>query len=296
MDRLRGPDQRPNTKALLTGAIRSFSLIYCLVMAWGCAHVQNQGPDQATPQVAAKTQKEIDLPKRTPQASTCVAFGSFNAELASKPGLPLAQQEQMREQARRAYQQALKIDPNSLAAYAGLGKLYQEKGDYEQAAAVYQKSLKEHPKEAPVWFELGMCQARQKNWDQALESLKKATELDEGNTSYTNALGFCLARAGRYEESYAFFQKAVGPAQAHYNVARMLHHVNQDESSKEHLRLALQLNPDLTGARQLQAELEGSLTGTKAAAAISFEGIEDAVRELGNSPGSTPPGQMGSAN
>src|SRR5262249_2250042 len=125
-----------------------------------------------------------------------------------------------------------------------------------RALEVYQKGVADHPKEAELWYELGLCYARNKQWEQALENLHQAVDLDPENRTRVRSLGFCLARTGNIDESFAVFAKLDGEAIAHYQVARMLLHLNQDQLARQHLRLAVQLKPDLTSASQLLASLE----------------------------------------
>src|SRR5262249_2411338 len=106
-----------------------------------------------------------------------------------------------------------------------------------------------------VWHEFGMCHARQKQWEPALEILKEAVEVDPENRLYAHSYAYCLARARRFEQSYLIFAKLDGEANAHYNLARMLLHMQQEALSKEHLRLALAANPDLAAAQQLLTTL-----------------------------------------
>jgi tetratricopeptide (TPR) repeat protein len=214
---------------------------------------------------AANVQKERELPKRAPHASTCLTFGNFAERMAAEPNRNPSERDRLRDQARRAYQQALEIEPENLAAAAALAHLYITLEDPDRALAVYHKAARAHPKEVAVWFEMGMCHARKKEWEPALQNLRKAVELDPENRQVTNALAFCLARAGRYDDSLVAFQKTGTEAEAHYNLARMLRHMNQDASSRQHAQLALQLNPELTSAKQLLDELEGAATSARAA-------------------------------
>jgi tetratricopeptide (TPR) repeat protein len=213
---------------------------------------QAVSPGTALPEAVARK----DGPKRPPQAQTCVAFGDFRLQSAADPKLTALEREQLRDQGRRAYQQALKIDPGCQAAYRGLGRLYQAAGDYERAVETYNKGLKRLPKAAPLWYESGLCHARHKDWNGALEHLKVAVSLDADNAGYAKTLGFCLGMVGRYEESFASFRKVLSEGQAHYNVARVLHHARHDAASRQHVELALRCNPELEPARKLLAELD----------------------------------------
>jgi tetratricopeptide (TPR) repeat protein len=243
-----------------------------------------------------------NLPKRDPKPSTCVGCGDFRMQMATDPRCSPADKERLYEEARKAYQQAIRLDPDYAPGYEGLANLYVVIGDYSHAIDTFQKVLKKHDREARLWYELGMCYARQKQWEPAINHLQTACNLEPESRPYANTLGFCLARAGRFDESLACFRKAVGEGMAHYNLARMLHHMKQEELCQQQLQLALQANPDFEPAQELLAQLQGRpLPGTDpgpataeapAAApspsrpviALGFESIDDAAAEVGGKP------------
>jgi tetratricopeptide (TPR) repeat protein len=190
------------------------------------------------------------------KSKTEVAFGDFKVREASvTPELTPPQKEQLFEQARLAYQHALKLDPGSRDAYAGLARLYSARGQDDKAVEIYHKGLKKFPQDAGLWFDLGMCQGRRKDWNAALECLHKAHELDPENPTCTRTYGLTLARAGQDREALTMLSQAMGPAEANYTVARMLHHVHKDEQARPYLQAALRLKPDLAGAVTLSVQL-----------------------------------------
>jgi tetratricopeptide (TPR) repeat protein len=194
--------------------------------------------------------------KRQPKPATLVAYGEIHERAATDPGRSPAEQEELRNRARSAYEQALQINPKDRPALLALARLYTSEQDYDRAVATYGRAITVYPKDAALRYELGMCYARSKNFDLGLQCLQMAVRLDPENRRYIHCYGLCLARAQRYEESFAVLARLEGHAQAHYDLGRMMHHLNQDEMSKEQLRLALAQNPELTGAQQLLAELE----------------------------------------
>ena len=229
-------------------------------------------PPPAAPAATADLPPDDGRPKK-PHASTFVAAGQLAEKSAEDAARTAADRANLLEQARKAYQQAIATDPNYLPAYTALAHLYLAQGDQERCFATYQKVLKAHPKEASLWFGLGMCYSRLRRWDEAVANLRKAHDLDPDNRPYANTLGYCLARAGRYEESLACFRGLVGEAQAQYNLARMLHHMNRDDLSRQHLQLALHADPQLAPARDLLAQLSG--------AAPAGSGVVPASHQLG---------------
>jgi len=238
----------------------------------GCITQQGPlSPGPVDPQVTAK--KEADLPKRTPKAATCVAFGDYRAGEATDDKLPLTARHDMQEQARKAYQQALAIDPGYVPAYLGLANLYISEEDYTRALDTYHKAVQKNPKNAQVWEALGMCHARKKEWEPALTALKRAVELNPENRQYTRTLGLCLARAGRTDDSVACLTKVMNQAEAYFVVARMLHHLQREDDSKRYARMALQAKPDLTAAREFLAYLENP--GSAPPGSVVTAGLED---------------------
>jgi tetratricopeptide (TPR) repeat protein len=225
----------------------------------GCATFTGSTVTQTPPpQPVVETEKEPDLPPRQPKASTCIAFADFDMQKAADDRLAPAEKERLHEEARKAYQQALHLAPNDLQALSAMAHFYVAIGEHQRALEVYAKAVKIHPRQAPLWNEMGMCYAQQKQWQPALECMWHAVEVDPENRPYIHAYGLCLARAGRYNESLGVLTKLEGEPTAHYDLARMLHHLQQDELCKEHLRLALQGQPDMLAARQLLATLEGA--------------------------------------
>jgi len=209
--------------------------------------------------------------KRIPKAATCVAAGNFHEQQAEGPEVAPADQMQLRETARKAYQQAISIDPDYAPAYQALAHLYEVLGDHQYALATFQKILQKRPKEGALWYDLGMCQSQHKEWDAALESLRKAVECDPENRPYINTLAYALARTGHFDESLEYFKRVGSAGAAHYNVARMQHHLKQDDLCQRNLAMAVQLDPQLNDARQLLVRLQSGDAAAEPVTRASFE-------------------------
>jgi tetratricopeptide (TPR) repeat protein len=203
-----------------------------------------------------KIKKESDLPKKDPTPKMCVVWGNLAAGEADASRSPVDANEK-RDQARKAYQQALKLDPNYLPAYQGLAKLYLALQDTEHAVATLQTALKHHPKDAAVYFDLGMIYCNRKEWAPALENLTKAAQLEPENRLYVNTLGHAQARAGKPDEALKTYLRVNPEAQAHLNVARMMMHLNQPELCRQYLQTALQKDPNVPGGHELVVQLYG---------------------------------------
>ncbi|HEV3084824.1 MAG TPA: tetratricopeptide repeat protein [Gemmataceae bacterium] len=234
-----------------------------LAVVGGCV------PSAGLPSLAS----DSEHPRRQPKASTCISLARLSEEAAADPRISPAEQERLRDRAREAYQEALKVDANNLDALTSLAYLYTTMNDHEHAVATYARAVKSHPKNAALYHAFGMCHAQCKEWEPAIANLRQAVALAPEERLYAHSLGFCLARVGKFDDSYAVFAKVDGAASAHYDLARMFHHLEQDDKAKEHLQLALQAKPDFLPAKQMLSVLE--TPGTTAGRAAALDVIEN---------------------
>jgi tetratricopeptide (TPR) repeat protein len=239
-----------------TGIVVAVALVGGLA---GCSSHQGsvQQQQSAEPPRAANHKDE---PKHDLQPATCIALGQTSERSAELPGRSATDQQHLHEQARRAYQQALKLDPKNLDALSALGNLYVTMKDYPRALETLHRATELAPQKAGAWYELGMCQSRLKDWQPALTALQKSVELEPENRQFVHAYGYCLARAGKYDASIAAFTRIDGPAMAHYNLGRMLLHMNEEPLARQHLQQAIQLDKDLVAANDLLTQLGQKVT------------------------------------
>jgi tetratricopeptide (TPR) repeat protein len=229
-----------------TGILATLGLIGGLA---GCSSHQGSVPQQPSQEPPlAMNRKAKDEPKRDLLPATCIALGQTSERSADVPGRAPKDQEQLREQARRSYQQALKLEPKNLEAMSCLGNLYVTLKDYPRALETFTKATEVGPKKASTWYELGMCQSRLKAWEPALAALQKAVDLEPENRQVVHTYGYCLARAGQYDASLAAFARLDGPAAAHFNLGRMLLHMKQEDLARQHFQQALAIDKDLVAA------------------------------------------------
>ena len=224
-------------------------LLFCLgllVPLSGCVReIRPEGAEKATEEVAKKPE-------------TYVAYADYRAAASFSPETPPETQQVYREEARASYLKAIAINPNHVPAYLALGRLQQGCNDLAPALVTYQKALRVTGKDPTIWYELGMCQARQKLFAEAADSLQKACELNPDNKAYQTTLAYGLARAGRWTESLTALTALVGEARAHYDMGRMLQHMQQPDMARQYVAAALSRDPNLPGARELFVAMNGA--------------------------------------
>jgi len=211
-------------------------------------------------EVPTKVTKKEDGPKRPAQAKTEIAFGQMkesDAESEAAKKNPEAQAH-LRDDARLAYQAALKQDPNNVEAYRHLARLYTKVGDYDRAFDTYKKAMAKHPKDAELWYDLGLCHHRRKELSESVKCFNKALEIQPENRDYMKKLGFTVAYMGQIDQGLALLTRAQGSALAHYGIARVLVQKDQVQQAQQHLQIALRENSQLEDARRVADESDQS--------------------------------------
>ena len=205
-----------------------------------------------------KVVKKDDGPKRNPKPSTEVAIGRMKEMEADTDALKKSPEAQarMRDEARQAYQAALKLDPNNQEATHSLGRLYTKMGDCERAQDIFRKALIKTPRDGTLWYDLGLCYHRKRDFPESARCFTKALELEPENRDYMKKLGFTLAWMGQYDQGLSLLTRTQGAALAHYKVARVMMQKDQTELARRYLQTALRENGQLQEARELLASLE----------------------------------------
>jgi tetratricopeptide (TPR) repeat protein len=193
--------------------------------------------------------------KKTVTPEVAVRYGDFRLGESMGAKYPPARRDQLQEDARDAYQQALALDTKCVPAHRGLANVYLLRGDYPRAIDQYQKVLSVVPNDASLWYDAGVCANYGQQWDRAITALKRAVELDGQSRQYANALGVVLARTGRLDESLQAFARVNSEAQAHYNLGCTLRRLGDENRGRQHLEIAVQKDPKLTSAQNLLAEM-----------------------------------------
>lgn len=240
------------------------SLIWAcsFMLCAGCITGNNHRvPPSAAPppaSAAAPITPTVTEAKKDPKSGPrlIVALAKFKESEAKALDRDPEKQFKIRYEARDCYTEAVKADPTNLDAHRGLGRVYVDLGDFQRAEETFKKAQAKFPRESIFWYELGQMHNRRKDFTQAVACLNKALDMEPENRLYLTTLGFTLARGGRNEESVAVLTRAMGLASAHYNVGRMLLHLQRTQEGVQHLRQAVATNPNLQDARQLLHDME----------------------------------------
>jgi len=156
------------------------------------------------------------------------------------------------EKALEYFKKATENDPNSTAAWYGLGYCYAGQNSYTDAIAAYKQAIQTSPANAIAHFHLGNYLYKLDRYDEAIEEFKQVVSINpEFEEAYFN-LGIIYLKAGRLEEGKEAFQNVarINPQSktAHYNIGVTCTRLGQYQEAVEAYKKAIHIQPDFTEA------------------------------------------------
>src|SRR4028119_1990355 len=106
-------------------------------------------------------------------------------------------------EALKAYEQAIRINPNSAGAWGGRGEALYELKQYSEAIASYQRAVNLDPKLTAAWVGLGNALDDAGNSEKALTAYEQALRLSPNSPTIWYNQGITLARLKQYEQAVA---------------------------------------------------------------------------------------------
>lgn len=168
------------------------------------------------------------------------------------------------DEAAAAYQEALRLDPDSVEALQGLARVRLAQGHFDEALARLAEALRIEPCAAGC-ASLGDLLAERTRRLEAIVWFKKGLALDPANVSLHYRLGLALVEEGRFAEAvgHLWTVLAADPhnLRARCGLARALAQMNKREEAVQQYQLALNLNARLTEAIKGLDELLGGRDG-----------------------------------
>jgi tetratricopeptide (TPR) repeat protein len=151
--------------------------------------------------------------------------------LLNKTGIAYHQMMQL-DNARKSYEQALKIKPDYVEAMNNLGTVYYAKKSNRRAISWYQKALKlapSEPKSASIYMNLGTAYFARKRYEDATKSYRTALQLDPEVFERHGNFGVMLEERS-VEERGKF----------HFYLAKLYAKDGRNELALQYLRKALE--------------------------------------------------------
>ena len=156
------------------------------------------------------------------------------------------------DEAVAAFQQAVALRPDLIAAQANLGLLLVALQRHAQAEAPLQVALSAMPRDAALRNALGVAQEASQRFAEAEQTYRDALQAHPGMAEAHANLGNCLRRLGRLFEAEAHLVRAIELqpdfAVAHFNLGVLLQEREQHDRAILQYRRALATRPDYVEA------------------------------------------------
>jgi predicted O-linked N-acetylglucosamine transferase (SPINDLY family)/GNAT superfamily N-acetyltransferase len=200
-------------------------------------------PQQPTPREA---EAQISPPTNPESASIAEA-----AKSQFEAGQRLGQQGNL-EAAVACFVEAIRLQPEYLAAYNQLGNAYQKLGQSDRAIATYQHLLQLNPNVAQAHCNLGAIWQMQGKTEEAIAAYQRAIQLKPDFALAHLNLGRLYVNQSAWLAAKQCFQEAVRlqpDADAYCELSRVLHQLGRTKKAIAYLETALERQPDSVTAR-----------------------------------------------
>ena len=164
----------------------------------------------------------------------------------------------MANDAVRAYQASLAVNPRVINTWVALGDTLSVVGRDDEAEEILYKAVTVRPNDPWFWYVLGMHRLKTGKYHEAIEPLKKSTELSFFPTGH-HVLGSVYLRLGQKDKAEQSFNQAtlIYPgrpefhSEAHLGLGRFYLRHGKLKEAREEWRLALRFEPNNAEARGL---------------------------------------------
>jgi tetratricopeptide (TPR) repeat protein len=153
---------------------------------------------------------------------------SKNPVILNKIGIAYHQMQQL-DNARKYYQQAIRLKPDYAEAINNLGTVYYAQRSFGKAIRYYRKALKYAPNSASIYSNLGTAYFARKKYKEAMETYQTALKLDPNVFENHSSYGVLLEERNVEER-----------AKFHFNMAELYAQAGRNELALQYLRKALE--------------------------------------------------------
>ena len=201
-----------------------------LAAGWMSALAFAQVAAEAPKPLTAETRGDIFMARKMYREAIDVfrEDRSKNPVVLNKIGIAYHQMQQL-DNARKSYEQAVRLKPDYAEAINNLGTVYYAKKSFSRAVRYYQRALKYAPKSASIYSNLGTAYFARKKYKEAMETYQIALKLDPNVFENHGSYGVLLEERNVEER-----------AKFHFHMAKLYAQGGRNELALQYLRKALE--------------------------------------------------------
>jgi tetratricopeptide (TPR) repeat protein len=153
---------------------------------------------------------------------------SKNPVIINKIGIAYHQMQQL-DNAKKNYEQAVRLKPDYAEAINNLGTVYYARKSFRKAIGYYQRAIKCAPNSASIYLNLGTAYFARKKYDEAMATYQTALKLDPNVFENHGSYGVLLEERSVEER-----------AKFHFHVAKLYAQAGRNDLALQYLRKALE--------------------------------------------------------
>ncbi len=205
----------------------AIALVAGLSSAFAFAQVAAQAPKAP---LSVETRGDIFMARKMYREAIDVfrEDKSKNPVILNKIGIAYHQMQQL-DNARKSYEQAIRVKPDYAEAINNLGTVYYARKSFGRAVRYYKRALKYAPNSASIYSNLGTAYFAQKKYKEAMETYQTALKLDPNVFESHGSYGVLLEERNVEER-----------AKFHFHMAKLYAQASRNELALQYLRKALE--------------------------------------------------------
>jgi tetratricopeptide (TPR) repeat protein len=151
------------------------------------------------------------------------------------------------DEAEQAYKRQIEINPQYLSAYNNLGLVYRVLKREDEAIASFRKQIAVTPRDETAWNNLGGAYHALHEYDEAEQAYKRLIEINPEDLHAYNSLGMLYHELKREDEAIALFRKqiAISPRDrsAWNNLGRAYSALHKYDEAEQAYKRQIEINP-----------------------------------------------------
>jgi len=163
------------------------------------------------------------------------------------------------DDAEKAFNRAMTLNPADLCAYEQMGRMYYNLGRYQEAIAAFKRVLASRPASGTYMY-LGNSYVYAREYEPGVDAYKKAIQLNPKNVRSHVQLAIAYDYLQRYEAAAAEYKEAIkldpDDPGAHYSLALVYLSLHNKPAALEQYEILRKINPEM--ASHLQDDIRSS--------------------------------------
>jgi len=161
-----------------------------------------------------------------------------------------------------AFDQAIRLKPDLVAAYCNRGIAKSKLGRQEEALADFDEAIRINPKDAKSYYNRGMAKRTFGRQEEALADFDEAIRINPQYAKAYGSRGIAKRKLGRHEEALADFDEVIRinpqDAKAYYNRGIAYQNIEEFEKARDDLQHAFEIAAEEDN-KELAQEAQSSL-------------------------------------